>query len=98
MAEELEMGEAFELGDIWYANENMTYGGKAYLVVYSTETGSYGVFRIGKKGILPKWMFYVLIGIGTAMGLGCLFICFCYVRSMNNIKNKDKVKKFKKED
>ncbi len=96
MAEELEVNEDFELGDAWY--ENVTYGGKAYLVVYSSATGSYGVFSYGQKGILPKWMLYALIIVAVSISLVCLFICFCYVRSMNNLSQRDKVKKFKRKD
>ena len=40
-------GDEFEVGDYWYEQKNMTFGGKAYLFLKSTETYGYATFTYG---------------------------------------------------
>ena len=75
----LKDGDEFEVGDAWY---NMTYGGKAYLFIRSTSTYGTASFSYGQKNLIPSWVIIVIIVGSVVVGLGCLAICFCYVRRL----------------
>jgi hypothetical protein len=87
-------GDEFEVGDAWY---NLTYGGKAYIFLRSKNSGGYAYFSFGKKDLFPKWAIIVIIVGSIVVFLGCIFICFCYVRRLYNKKNANKVQKFSAE-
>jgi hypothetical protein len=75
----LDEGVEFEVGDAWY---NISYGGKAYLFLRAKSTGGYATFSYGKKDLLPSWALYVIIAVAVVVTLGCLAICFCYIRRL----------------
>ncbi|CDW72148.1 UNKNOWN [Stylonychia lemnae] len=88
----LKDGDEFEVGDAWY---NMTYGGKAYLFIKATSTYGQAKFTYGQKNLIPQWVIIVIIVGSVVVGLGCLAICFCYVRRLYIKKrSQSKVQKF----
>ena len=45
--------------------------------------------------MFPSWALYLIIGVCSAIFVGCLTICFCFVRRIyNRKKNVSQVKKY----
>ena len=89
-------GDEFEIGDKW---NNITKGGSAYLFFKAKASGAYMYFNYGQKNILPKWGLIVIIVGSVVILIGCLIICFWYVRRLYQKKKNSmsKVKKLKEE-
>lgn len=89
-------GDEFEVGDKW---NNITKGGSAYIFFKAKATGAYMYFNYGQKNLLPKWAIIAIIVASAVVLIGCLIICFCYVRRLYRRKKNSmsKVKKLKEE-
>ena len=80
-------------GDTWY---DLNYTGLSYLFIKGTSASSSVTFNFGVYTPISQWVLYVAVSLGVVLTLGCLFICFCYVRRLarKRAEEANKVRKY----
>lgn len=97
VSQSCDLSTTYEFGDSWY---NVTYPGRAYIFVKSTDSGGAVTFNYGFKPLFPKWAIYLIAIAGGLLVLICLFICCCWVRrqAKKRAAEGDRVRKYQAKD